>query len=166
MTRVLTTFIDPTTGQEMELCTSDGDDSQDMRNNVRRISGHRLPPGFQVRPSSRPSIVRDDRHHGQGRPGPIRPRPASRGESEVPVQIGGEYLTIRKDAVVGLVQILGDVWAAHLGRPGMPEPTGDPATDFTNEALHRDALATHSQNRDRIRALTGLVERAAHALLS
>lgn len=77
-----------------------------------------------------------------------------------------EYLAIRKDTLASVVPLIGELCAAYLGRPDLPLPSGDPETDFTNHALHRDALALHDQNRDRIRALSVLAERAAKLILA
>ena len=95
-----------------------------------------------------------------------RPRATAAERPVRNVSNDGEYLSIKKDALVGLISIIGDGWASVLARPDIPQPTGDPKIDFTNSALHRDALALHDQNRDRIRAVASLAERAARLLLS
>lgn len=78
----------------------------------------------------------------------------------------GEYLAIKKEALVDLISIAGDAWASFLARPDIPQATGDVKIDMENASLHRDALALHDQNRDRIRVLSGLAERAARLLFS
>jgi len=146
------TIYDPVTGEEIDVYVEDS--SEAVRNGPggrTSMAGLARPrsPGFG-RPAPRGPVTRPDTGH---RPVTVHPTES------------GEFVSVRKSDVVGLIPLGGELWAASLGRPDMPQATGDDVTDRTNAAMHRDALALHDQNRDRIRALAGLVERAAMLLL-
>lgn len=119
-------------------------------------------PGYERRPVFRPSRgeIRPRPPEPVAEPPPTAPRPTRN------VYADGEYLSVRKEVFASLIPMGGELWAAFLGRPGLPKPSGDPNVDFANAALHRDALALHDQNRDRIRALTGLAERVVRLMMS
>ena len=99
-------------------------------------------------------------------PAPRSPRVTDQARPMANVADNGEYLAIRKDALIDLISIGGDAWASWLTRPDFPQATGDAKTDFDNASLHRDALALHDQNRDRVRTVSSLLERMARLLLS
>jgi len=155
------TLIDPHTGVEYEVHEDDSQwDADSVRNGP--LGGRGRP-----RPGRRPT------RPGQG--GPLAPRtttitpvgrPSSGGHRPTSAQQSADHISIRKDDMVSLIGMGGELLAAFYGRPAMPQVVGDDVTDRTNAALHRDALALHDQNRDRIRALTGLAERAAKMMLS
>ncbi len=108
-----------------------------------------------------------------------RERPGRREPSFVPVQvgtqpqtapvaqanIGDDYVSIRKGALVEIIPIVGQVYASFLGLPALPTATGDHLVDRDNAALHRDALARHHQNQTRILALSDLAARAVSLMV-
>lgn len=122
--------------------------------------------GFSVlrAPVRRPPVVREPSHSGTLQPRPPQSSPAGHGGPNV--QANGEFVSVRKEAIAGLIPLAGEFAASYLGRPAMPQPSGDPNIDFANAALHRDALALHGQNRDRIRVLSNLAERAVKLMMS
>ena len=167
----LGTFTDQETGDELELHFDPDGHNPNVRNAPR---DHRpgspggsksfMPThgaGFSLvrNPPPRTPATRDPEktHH---------PRATDPGRPARNVTSDGEYLAIKKEALVDLISIAGDAYASFLARPDVPRATGDNKTDFDNAALHRDALALHDQNRDRIRTISGLVERTARLLLS
>ena len=170
MLRYENTYHDPETGDEIDIFTDDGLGVRNARDHRSSSGGQRQPP-----PSRREIAVRR-RPLVPRAPGGYRPAPppavsaapvAPPSPAAVPnVHSDGNYVSVKKDALLGLISLGGEFWASYLGRPDMPQPTGHTDTDLVNASLHRDALALHTQNRDRIRALTGLAERAAKLLLS
>jgi hypothetical protein len=72
----------------------------------------------------------------------------------------GNYLAIKKSAIVEILPSLGHLWAAFLGMPQAPQAVGEDKIDRDNAAMHREALARHQQNQTRILALTDLASRA------
>ena len=162
------TIPHPITGEVMDVMYDEDGNSDPLRDAQRRSSYYGpvgrsfaiLQNRSERRPAQRPQLA-------GGRPATTASAPvAASAPSTAPARDDGEYVAIRKEAVASLLPIIGELCAAYLGRPDMPRPTGDHNTDFTNEALHRDALASHSQQRDRIRAIAGLAERAAKLMLS
>ena len=165
MTRYLGTIHDTEKGQDFDVYTQDGGTVEELRNALRDHRDRRNPPPSR----GGISIVPGRRSSGGGAPAvrppnTYQPAPHQAGPRSS-AQIDSEHVSIRKDAVLDLVSVGGELCAAFLGRPDMPKYVGDPSADFTNATLHRDALARHEQNRERIRAVTGLVERAARILL-
>lgn len=77
----------------------------------------------------------------------------------------GEFLAIKKSALVDLLPAAGALWASVLSPPDRPAAIGNDVVDRDNASLHREALALHQQNQTRILALTDLAARAARIIL-
>lgn len=96
------------------------------------------------------------RHPTHSRPVHSRPRathPAAAYDGN------GDYMTIRKSAIIELLPIAGQLWASFLGRPDVPQAVGNDVIDRDNASMHRDALAMHQQNQTRILSLSDLASR-------
>ena len=76
-----------------------------------------------------------------------------------PITQSSAHVVIEKRAIAEMVPAVGQLWASFLGRPEMPEATGNDIIDRNNAAMHRDSLAMHQQSQTRILALTDLASR-------
>jgi len=155
-TRYSHTFVDPDTGQVVDVLVDDDDDgyrNAGPRDHRQNMGGRGwLPPrptvAMQPRPAQPPA-----------RPVYSSPVVVRHPMQSPAAQPSGEYLSIRKAAVAEIIPTAGMLWAAFLGMPGRPIATGDNKIDHDNQTMHAEALARHHQSQERIKAVSDLAGR-------
>lgn len=144
----------------------DDDDDVDDYRNARRVYHPRS--GGSKRPRTAPPRRPNRRRSPPVRVGRRAPMVIRASQRPRPVVVAQtpDRISIRKDAVIELLPMVGQVWAAFLGMPDAPAIENDDRIDRENAAAHRQALAQHQQNQTRILALTNLATRAANLMIN
>lgn len=162
-------YEDPDTGENVvEFEDAETGDILEFRNATRDHRTNRQESSTtapRTAGSNRTRAVLTRTHRG-GVPSKSRYTNPRQPQPSGTVNTSGEYLAIKKDVIGDLLPMAGKIWAALLGQPGRPEYTGDPRSDFTNAALHREALAQHEQSQLRIMTVSDVAGRVLKLLMS